>query len=62
MFVMYTWGGHHMTENEKELLNIIRTHDNPEQALEIATRIILSFVEPHESSQEQSAACQQALA
>lgn len=51
-----------MTENEKELLRIIRTHDNPEQALEIATKIILSFVKPHESYQEQSAACQQALA
>lgn len=49
-----------MTEQEKELLYIIQTHNNPEHALEIATQIILAFVEPHESSQEQSAACQQA--
>lgn len=51
-----------MTENEKELLYIIRTHDDPQQALEIATRIILSFVEQHESSQAQSVAYQQELA
>ena len=51
-----------MTENEKELLHIIRTHNDPEQALEIATRIILSFVEQSESSQEPPPAFLQALA
>lgn len=50
-----------MNEHEKELLYLIRTHNNPEEALEIATRIILAFVEPHESSQAQSVAYRQGL-
>lgn len=51
-----------MTEHEKELINIIRTHNDPEQALEIATQIILAFVEQHESSQAPFVACRQAHA
>lgn len=46
-----------MTNNEKELLNIIHQHANPEQAVEIAIRTILGFLEQHGSSQEPSAVC-----
>ena len=51
-----------MTENEKELLYIIRTHDDPEKALEIATQIIISYLKQSESSQEPPPVFQQALA
>ena len=37
-----------MTDNEKELLNIIRSHDDPERAIEIAIEIMLDFLKPHE--------------
>ena len=37
-----------MTENEKELLNIIRSHDNPERAVEIAIELMLDFLKPRE--------------
>lgn len=37
-----------MTDNEKELLNIIRSHDNPEQAVKIALDLIFDFLTPHE--------------
>ena len=33
-----------MTDNELELLNLIRTNDNPEQALIKAMDIILSYL------------------
>lgn len=45
-----------MTDYEKELLYIIRNHDDPEQALEIAVEIIISFLKQCESSQEPSVA------
>ena len=48
-----------MTNNEKELLNIIRQHSNPEQALEIAINTILDFLKQHESYQEPSVVCSQ---
>ena len=51
-----------MTDHEKELLYIIRTHDNPEQALEIAMQTIIAFLEQHEPSQEPSFVCFPALA
>lgn len=38
-----------MTNNELELLNIIRESDNPEQAIMIAIDVILSYLEQHES-------------
>ena len=50
-----------MTDREKELLNIIREHDNPEQALNIAVHIILEFLEQDGSSQEQPVAYLQEL-
>lgn len=37
-----------MTDNEKELLNIIRSHDDPKRAIEIAIEIMLDFLKPHE--------------
>ena len=51
-----------MTENEKELIRLVRENDNPEQALMTATVIILDFLKPHESFEVQAPACLQALA
>ena len=44
-----------MTENEQELINLIRENDTPEQALMAATVIILGFLKQHESSVRQAA-------
>ena len=38
-----------MTDHELELLYIIRTHENPERALEIAIKTIIDFLEQPES-------------
>jgi hypothetical protein len=46
-----------MTENEKNLLETIRNHPEPEQAVEIAIKTILAFLEQDESSQEQPPVC-----
>lgn len=43
-----------MSENEKELLKLIRENDCPEQALMTATLIIVGFLKQHESSVEQA--------
>ena len=43
-----------MTDNEKELIKLIRENDNPEQALMAATVIILGFLKQHESSEVQA--------
>lgn len=48
-----------MTDLELELLYIIRSNENPEQALEIAVKTIIDFLEQSESCQEPSSACQQ---
>lgn len=45
-----------MTDNEMELIQIIRENDNPEQALMTATVIILGFLKQHESSAIQASA------
>ena len=45
-----------MTDNEKELINMIRENDNPEQALMTAAVIILGFLKQHESFVEQAPA------
>ena len=39
-----------MTENEIELINIVREQDNPVQALMIAINIIVSYLMQRESS------------
>lgn len=46
-----------MTDNEKELVNIIRHSDNPDAAIEIAMGVILDFLKPRGSSQAPSSAC-----
>lgn len=38
-----------MTNNEIELLNVIRESDNPEQAIIIAIDVIISYLKQHES-------------
>ena len=50
-----------MTENEKELIKMIRANDNVEQALMTATVIILDFLKQLGSSEVQAPVCLQAL-
>lgn len=50
-----------MTDNELELLYIIRTQENPEKALEIAIQTIIEFLERSESYQEPSVVCPRVL-
>lgn len=45
-----------MTNNEKELLNLIRTHDNPERAIEVALKLMVDFLERREELQGTSSA------
>ena len=44
-----------LTNNEIELINMIRENDNPEQALLTATKVILDYLKQHGSSEEQAA-------
>lgn len=37
-----------LTQNERELLEMIRTHKDPGEALEIAITIILAFIQDAE--------------
>ena len=50
-----------MTENEMELIKLIRENDNPGQALMAAALIILGHLKQHESSEEQAVADLQVL-
>ena len=43
-----------MTENELELLNIIRTNENPEKALHIAMELMITFLMKLEELQDTS--------
>jgi hypothetical protein len=43
-----------MTENQKELIDLIRENDSPKQALMAAALIIVGFLKQHESSVEQA--------
>lgn len=45
-----------MTDNESELIKLIRENDNPAQALMTATLIVLGYLKQHESSAEQAPA------
>ncbi len=45
-----------MSNNEKELINMIRENDNPARALMTATLIVLGYLKQHESSEVTSAA------
>ena len=40
-----------MTDNEQELFNIIRSHDDPERALLTAIEIITAYLNPRASSE-----------
>ena len=51
-----------MTDNEKELINLIRENDNPGQALMTAAVIVLGYLKQHESSVAQESADLQELA
>lgn len=51
-----------MTDNEQDLINIIRKHDNPEQALDIAFNLLLSFLASREVPQDTSSATPRATA
>ena len=51
-----------MTKNERDLLNLIRENENPEQALVTAVLIIGQVLEQDVSSQSPSAVSQQAHA
>ena len=50
-----------MTNNEIELLTLIRENDNPELALMTVATIIIGFLKQHESSAKQAAADLQEL-
>ena len=43
-----------MTDNELELLYMIRTSENPEKALKIAFDLIIDFLVPPEAPQDTS--------
>ena len=45
-----------MSANERELLNLIREHDDPEKALEIAFDLLITFLDEREAPQETSPA------
>ena len=55
-------GDYIMTENEIELIKMIRENDNPNQALTTAVNIILMYLTLHESSEAQAVAGLQAHA
>lgn len=44
-----------MSENQNELISLIRENDSPEQALMTAALIIVGYLKQHESSEEQVA-------
>ena len=51
-----------MTDNEQELIKLIRENDNPGQALMTAAVIVLGYLKQHESSATQGSADLQVLA
>lgn len=50
-----------MTDNEIQLLSMVREHDNPEQALITAIEVILTYLAQPESFEEPSLVCSQVL-
>lgn len=42
-----------MSDNQMELLTIIRENDNPARALMTVSLVILGYLKQHESSEEQ---------
>lgn len=57
LFVLIKGDISKMTDREKELLTIVREHNDPEQALTIAIHTIVEFLKQDESSQEPLPAC-----
>ena len=51
-----------MTEKEKELIELIRCHNKPALALQVAIGITLGFLKQHESSEGQAPVALQELA
>ena len=51
-----------MTDNEQELIKLIRENDNPGQALMTAAVIVLGYLKQHESSVTQGSVVLQELA
>lgn len=50
-----------MTENQKELINLIRENDSPTKALMAAALIVIDFLKQHESSEVQVSVAPQVL-
>ena len=50
-----------LTENEEELLKMIRENDNPEQAVQTAIDVIFGYLTQLGSSEGQAAVCLQEL-
>ena len=50
-----------MTENQKELIDLIRENESPKQALMTAALIIIGFLKQRESSVEQASVGLQVL-
>ena len=57
LFDYATKGAGIMTQNEMELLNLIRDSDDPERAMQVAVEIICQYIEQPLSCQAQAAAC-----
>ena len=45
-----------MLDRERELLSIIRTHDDPEKALSIAIELLITFLDEREAPRDTSPA------
>ena len=50
-----------MTDNEKELIALVREHDHPEQALITALIVVLDYLKQHGSATEPIVAALRAL-
>lgn len=50
-----------MTDNQIELIKLIRENDNPDRALMAAAVIVLGYLKQHESSAVQAAAAPREL-
>ena len=59
MFSMRYKGGRAMTENEKELIKLIRENDNPSQALATAMELMIDFLKNYGALQDTSSVPQQ---
>ena len=52
-------GVSNMTDNERELINIIRDCENPKYAAELALNLLIEFLAMHGEPQDTSSARQQ---